>query len=164
MALYNFGELASMTVGQLRALVRKHNLYVALKGYSKMKKTPLIHAFLAKKPAKPKPVKAPRPEHHHRHRKNPQAVSRIKAAPDTPRPKPKRRVAPTLISSATGSRARAPMRSAGTKGVATFQSAIDNIGRNASASDKSKRGKKLGCFTVFFLVIEALSNFKFAGS
>ena len=41
MALYNFGELASITVGQLRALVPKHNLHVALKGYSKMKKTPL---------------------------------------------------------------------------------------------------------------------------
>jgi hypothetical protein len=53
MALYSFGELSAMSVKGLRALVRKHNLHVALKGYSKMRKTPLIHAFLAKKPAKP---------------------------------------------------------------------------------------------------------------
>ena len=107
MALYSFGELSAISVKGLRALVRKHNLHVALKGYSKMRKTPLIHAFLAKKPAKPtaatagpslNPPPAPKkkqavarvasrttavepsaPE-------KKQAVSRTTAAPNTPRP------------------------------------------------------------------------------
>ena len=79
MALYSFGELSAMSVKGLRALVRKHNLHVALKGYSKMRKTPLIHAFPAKKPAKPSLNPPPAP-------KKKQAVSRTTAAPNTPRP------------------------------------------------------------------------------
>ena len=76
MSSYTYEELESMTVKQVRALVRKHNLHVALKRYSTMKKIPLIKAFLAKKPIKPAEGMLPPPAPKKR-----QAVARMITKP-----------------------------------------------------------------------------------
>jgi queuine/archaeosine tRNA-ribosyltransferase len=56
---YSREELMKMKVGDVRKLIREHNLHNVIKGYSKMKKSALVTAFLAKqaKPAKTKKKK-----------------------------------------------------------------------------------------------------------
>ena len=44
--IYTPDELRKMTVPEIRALVRVHNLHFAIRGYSKLNKEPLIRAFI----------------------------------------------------------------------------------------------------------------------
>ena len=143
---YNFFELAQKNVKEIRSLVRKHNLHTQIKGYGTMKKTELIQALLQKNPPKSGAVAAPpmiakKPKPPPARRKM-QAVGRTPATPKpNPKPKPKRRIAPTLVTSATGT--AAPLRTASSKGMATYQKTVDNLTKKAATMDKSKRGQRL---------------------
>lgn len=140
-------ELKAMKVVDLKAMVKRHNLHNQIKNYTTMKKAALVDNLMlfsrvvynASSSASPPPKKRGRPS-----KAMPAAPKKAQAAARTPQDKPKRgrpkkRIAPTLISDETG---KAPMKSKG-KGSSPFADAVSSIEAKASKMDKSKKGKKL---------------------
>jgi hypothetical protein len=126
-----------MKITELKSLVKEHNLHNQIKRYTTMKKSALIDALM---------------EHQAKRRGRPKKEAPSTALPPTPKkkqavartpqdkPKPKRRIAPMLVSTETG---KSPMKSKGGKGSSTFADVVSNIEQKAAKMDQSKRGKKL---------------------
>lgn len=130
-------ELKAMKVGELKAMVKRHNLHNQIKGYTLMKKAALVDALMKHSKVKEDAVPAAPT-------KKKGTVARTPAASPPPPPKrgrgrPKKRIAPTLVSDETG---KAPMKSKG-KGSSSFADAVSSIEAKAAKMDKSKKGKKL---------------------
>ena len=126
-------ELKAMKVVELRALVKKHNLHNQIKIYTTMKKPELVDALMTHSRVKEDTLQTPTAP-----KKTKASVARTPQ--DKPkRGRPKKRIAPTLISDETG---KAPMKSTG-KGSSSFADAVSSIAAKASKMDKSKKGKKL---------------------
>lgn len=141
-------ELKAMKVVDLKAMVKRHNLHNQIKNYTTMKKAALVDNLMlfsrvvynASSSASPPPKKRGRPS-----KATPAAPKKAQAAARTPQDKPKRgrpkkRIAPTLLSDETGK--APPMKSKG-KGSSSFADAVSSIEAKASKMDKSKKGKKL---------------------
>jgi hypothetical protein len=157
-------ELSAMKITALKSLVKEHNLHNQIKGYSTMKKAGLVEALMEhsnrRARGRPKKDNEPPPAP-----KKIQAVARTKKSTPNPvrknaqflqehqemeqrrqegdakpkRGRPKKRIAPTLISSETGKPA---MKSKG-GGGSRYADVVSDIARKASSMDQSKRGKKL---------------------
>jgi hypothetical protein len=157
-------ELSAMKITALKSLVKEHNLHNQIKGYSTMKKAGLVEALMdhsnRRARGRPKKDNEPPPAP-----KKIQAVARTKKSTPNPvrknaqflqehqemeqrrqegdskpkRGRPKKRIAPTLISSETGKPA---MKSKG-GGGSRYADVVSDIARKASSMDQSKRGKKL---------------------
>ena len=120
-------ELSGMKITQLKSLVKEHNLHNQIKRYTTMKKAALVDALM---------------EHQAKRRGRPKKEAPPTALPSTPKkkqavartpqdkPKPKRRIAPMLVSTETG---KSPMKSKGGKGSSirgrpwTKRSPVDHI-------------------------------------
>lgn len=124
-------ELKAMKVVDLKAMVKRHNLHNQIKGYTTMKKENLIESLMLFSRVMYNPSKAP---------KKKTKASVAQTPEEKPkRGRPKKRIAPTLISDEVG---KAPMKSKG-KGSSSFSDAVSNIEKKANKMDKSKKGKKL---------------------
>ncbi len=161
-------ELKAMKVKELKAMVKEHNLHNQIKGYAAMKKAALVDALMQHSSAKdaggvkPLDEKALLKKHggflaEHQKVEGKKKRGRPKKVVETPAAKPKRklmplanvmrgpgrpkkRIAPTLVSTDTGK--VSPMKGKG-KGSSSFADAVSNIEKKASKMDKSKKGKKL---------------------
>lgn len=160
-------ELKAMKVKELKAMVKDHNPHNQIKGYTTMKKGGLIDALMQHSSAKDvglKPLsekellkkhggflaehqKAEGKKKRGRPKKvveTPPAKRKLMPLTNTMRGKgpgrPKKRIAPTLVSTDTGK--SSPMKGKG-KGSSTFEDAVSNIAKKATKMDKSKKGKKL---------------------
>ena len=124
-------ELKAMKVVDLKAMVKRHNLHNQIKGYTTMKKENLIESLMLYSRVMYNPSKAPK--------KGKQAPVAQTPEEKPKRGRPKKRIAPTLISDEVG---KSPMKSKG-KGSSSFSDAVSNIEKKANKMDKSKKGKKL---------------------
>lgn len=147
MKKYSRADVEAMKVNDIRGLIREHNLHINyIKNYSRMKKSDLVTAFIKhyKKRTKKVTVDADKtPTASPSTPKKQKTANKPEALPPPPpeKPKTKRRIAPTLISTAPAS--GTPILKEQSSDRRFKANYLDDLEKRAKSMDTSAKGKKL---------------------